>query len=187
MPFIPLWAELMSFSKGRLTQFYDTYMDAYTDDPIVQFAMPPSPQFHPQPQKQEQDKQPLPAWTPSVLSPVIASSHTNLNTNSPSRAANARMNQSTGVNMETDGNAGVHLHTGIGKSSGSGMVRRKPSRVPGIRRGMVYETRDDEGFVAGNYDVFEMANIRVKVRKETADATRVLKYCSCTTRAMCGE
>lgn len=55
------------------------------------------------------------------------------------------------------GNGGIN-------NTGRGTHRRKPSRRPTVRKVTVYDEEEgDDGFVTGETDEFEMANIRVKV------------------------
>lgn len=103
-----------------------------------------------------------------------------------------------GVAMNMESNMAMHQHTemamvdaNMGKGGG-GALRRKPTRRPTTRRVMMYDDEEgDDGFVTGDYDEFEMANVRVKVcsygyfvpKKRNVDATRL--SCSCTTRMTC--
>ncbi|KAI9571706.1 hypothetical protein HD554DRAFT_2168957 [Boletus coccyginus] len=166
---------------GRLTQFYDTYMDAYTDDHTSQSVIPRPPAaqgqssasssqrqspatwsfYQPQPQPQEQQQ--LSAWVQSASSPVKTSSNTSTSSGmsrAPSRAASAGV----GMNMEpiTSMGTSTKMVKGGFNNAGRGSPRRKVTRRPTTRRAMACDDEDD-GFVTGECDEFEMANIRVKL------------------------
>ena len=103
----------------------------------------------------------------------------------PSRAGNAGM----GMNMEPISSMGAHMAKGGFKDAGAGTPRRKVTRRPTTRRAPDDEDEDD-GFVTGECDEFEMANIRVKVRPggrpslfKIKDTNRLFR--SCTTRVTC--
>lgn len=83
------------------------------------------------------------------------------------------MNQNVVMGMNIEPVMGMEQNVGMGVASigkvafsnaGGGTLRRKLTRRPTTRRVTVYEDEDgDDGFVTGEYDEFEMANIRVKV------------------------
>lgn len=181
-------SELTAFClEGHLTQFYNTYMEAYTDDQTSRPAIPRPPtaqaqssasspaaaSFYQQPQPQPQEQQQLPAWMQSAPSPVRSSSNTSASSGmsrAPSRAANASMmNANMGMmNMEPvmgmNQNMGANMGKGGLNNAGGGTLRRKVTRRPTTRRVTMYDDEDgDDGFVTGEYEEFEMANIRVKV------------------------
>jgi len=89
----------------------------------------------------------------------------------PSRAANAGLknaNPNMGIGLVLNQNTGTGMGSadmGKGTSNNAGgTLRRKVTRRPTMRRVTVYEDEDgDDGFVTGEYDEFEMANIRVKL------------------------
>lgn len=104
----------------------------------------------------------------------------------PSRAANAgMMNVSSNTVM---GMGGANMGKGGISNVGGGTLRRKPTRRPTTRRVTVYDDEEgDDGFVTGETDEFEMANIRVKVRPRGLgfkECGREQTFCSCTTRVM---
>ncbi|KAH0829218.1 hypothetical protein J3R83DRAFT_2781 [Lanmaoa asiatica] len=172
---------------GHITQSYDSYIDLYTDNPASRLASPrpltahtqpsaSSPQRHSpqrhspvtsllyqQPQPQRQEQQQLPAWMQSDPSLARMSSHTSSSSGlsrAPSRAANAGM-----VNLNSNmAVGGANMGKGsIGNPSG-GTLRRKSARRPATRRVTMYDDEEgDDGFVTGENDEFEMANIRVKL------------------------
>lgn len=89
-----------------------------------------------------------------------------------------RMNQNVGMrmgmNMEPITNMNQNMGTGMGSANmakggfsnaDGGTSRRKVTRRPTTRRVTVCDEEDgDDGFVTGDCDEFEVANIRVKVR-----------------------
>ncbi|KAF8448682.1 hypothetical protein L210DRAFT_3756579 [Boletus edulis BED1] len=171
LPAVPALAQ-----EGHLTQFYNTLMDAYTVDqasgsaisrPPTAHAQRQSPQassFYQQPQPQPQVQQQLPAWMESAPSTARSSSNTSSSSGmsrAPSRAANAGlMNANPNMGM---GMGGADMGKGTSNNAG-GTLRRKVTRRPTMRRVTVYDDEDgDDGFVTGEYDEFEMANIRVKL------------------------
>lgn len=183
-------------------------MDVYTDDNASRTAIPDSPTdqaqssasssqrqspatwtYYQLPQPQPREQQQLPAWMRSAPSPVKTSSNTSTSpgiSRASSRAANVGMG--SGMNMEPITNVGRNTGTGMGgantakggfNNAGGRTLRRKMTRHPTRRRVTAYEDDDgDDGFVTGECDEFEMANIRVKVRpcgclvQENADANR---------------
>jgi hypothetical protein len=95
------------------------------------------------------------------------------------------MNQNMGANM-----GGANMGKGGVNSAGRGTLRRKVTRRPTARRVTAYDEEDgDDGFVTGEYEEFEMANIRVKVcpcgRSIQKNTEANISFSSSTTRATC--
>ncbi|KIJ65836.1 hypothetical protein HYDPIDRAFT_27064 [Hydnomerulius pinastri MD-312] len=145
--------------QPRLTDFYDDYVNAYTDDPARSLILA-SGVVSPQPQPQFQPNERSVAWAQgsATSSPNMSSSSNssmmnnnigNAITREPSRSATSPYSaNSMGTNN---------------LNNGGGTLRRKPTRRPTVRRATMYEEEDD-GF-SGEYDEgpFELNNIRVKL------------------------
>ncbi|KAI9573193.1 hypothetical protein HD554DRAFT_2167476 [Boletus coccyginus] len=167
-------------AKGRLSQFYDAYMDVYTDDCTSRSAIPSPPvaeghsstsssqrqspatwSFY-QPQPQPQEQQQFTSWIQSASSPVRTSRNTSTSSGT-SRASSVAASAGMRMNIKPITSIGAHMAKGGFNNAGGGTPRRKVTRRPTTRRAYDDEDDDDDGFVAGECDEFEMANIRVKL------------------------
>ncbi|KAG0708579.1 hypothetical protein DFH29DRAFT_890953 [Suillus ampliporus] len=151
-PFV-LRAAPPSQEPAQPTDFYDDYIDVYTEDHARSVAPGSLPNMG-------LDRIALwPQGSTQSSTGTLASSLTtgSLIQRMPSRNAIASPYPQGSLNSDAP------ISVNIARNAVGGSLRRKPTRRPTQRRPRTTYEEEEEGYVSGEYDEYEFSNIRVKL------------------------